>query len=230
MKERQLKRLAELALPDRLTAVAEGLKAIARSVEAQSEELERIHATAPRASLLLKTLAEEEAAKAFILIDYLRPPRGTPAAAVATHLGRAYDHVARGVYAFYYETSPASFAEVMEIVDRERVSLYLDGPEGFEWIFRNAILQRREEAMYVDWVDVEGEMRWQSPDLRARLEEDMPFTRPPIVELLLHMEHGGLLTADSLDALRGVWSTTQLSAETHWMECFQANRPLCQLT
>ena len=224
MKERQLRRLAELSLADRITAVSEGLELIARNVRAQSGEIENIHEIAPRASLLLKTLAEEEAAKAFLLVDYLRPPLGTSAEAVAAHLGRVYDHMTRGVYAFYYSTRPASFGEVKEIVEGERVSLYLDGPEGFEWIFRNQIMQRREELMYVDWIEVEGEMRWQSPDYRVRLEEGMPAPRSMIIRMLLAMEGNGLLKAGPLSRLRDVWSTKELSSDTHWVECSQANR------
>lgn len=224
VKAKQLSRIAQLPGPERLEVMAEGIGLISESVRAMLQERDTVWETAPRGSLLLGTLAEEEAAKALILIDYVRPPQGTSPRELAAHIKRAYDHMARGVYVEYYHTRPASFGEVMEIVDRERVSLYLDGPEGFEWIFRNAIMQRREEAMYVDFVEVEGDLQWQSPDFRVRLEEGMRPVPSRIGTLLLAMVDGGLLDAEGLRCLQDVWSSLDLRAETPWTECLRANR------
>ena len=224
MKVKQLKRLAELPVEERIDVVAEGLEVIASNVRAQLDEQQAVWERAPRASLLLETLAEEEAAKGFILVDYLRPPRGTSQEAVAAHLRRAYDHMARGVYAEYYQTRPASFGEVMEIVERERAGLYLDGPEGFEWVFRNAIMQRREEAMYVDWVEREGEMLWQTPEFRVGLEEGWRPVHPTICRLFCTMTDASLFSPQGLRVLRKIWSEIELNADTHWMECFRANQ------
>lgn len=223
MKVRQLKQLAQLSLGDRLEAVSEGLQILADNVEAHLEEREAVWDVAPRASVLLKTLAEEEAGKALLLVDYLRPPEGTPGDQVAAHLARAYSHLARGLYAEYYHTRPATFGEVARFVERERESLYLDGPEGFEWIFRNSIMQRREEAMYVDWVEVEGERSWQSPDAIIELTRPFRPLQPPSCQVLLGMRDGGLLRSTALRRLRDVWAELLLDQDTHWTDCLDAN-------
>lgn len=60
--------------------------------------------------------------------------------------------------------------EAKRHVDRERRTLYLDGPNDIDWIFRNDITQRREEAMYLDYVayrdHFHDEHVWYSPNPR----------------------------------------------------------------
>lgn len=223
MKVRQLKQLEQIATSERLTWLAEGIALIAGSVSTMLREYDAVWKHAPRASMLLKSLAEEEAGKAFLLIDYARPPKGVSQKHLTQHLGRAYDHLARGIYAEYYNTRPASFGEVKDFVDRERVSFYLDGPEGFEWIFRNAILQRREEALYVDLVKGENELRWQTPDDWFEAIRPVYADHPAICKLLMVMVNTGLLTARALKVLQQVWSDISLTPETKWQECYQAN-------
>jgi len=116
-----------------------------------------------------------------------------------------------------------SIGEVKDIVDRERVNYYLDGPEGFEWIYRNAILQRREEIMYVDLVEEDSKLRWQTPDFWIEEAKLIKECRPAICNLLIKTTESGLLTAHALKVLRQVWSKISLTPVTPWNECYQAN-------
>jgi hypothetical protein len=58
--------------------------------------------------------------------------------------------------------------EAVTYLARERQALYLDGPEDVDWIFRNAIEQRREEAIYVYYIAIRDywhdEHQWHCPN------------------------------------------------------------------
>lgn len=221
MKVKQMRRLEQIPFEDRLELIQEGLVLIAKNVDTLLSESEKVWQSAPRAFLLLRSLAEEESGKAFILVDYVRPPRGVTRVQLSAHLSQVYSHLARGIYAEYYETHPATFGEVVEFVERQRVSYYLDGMEGFEWIFRNRIMQRREEAMYVDLVDVERELRWEAPDFTVK---QFMTPTPRITGLLISMVCSGLLSARGLSVLRDIWASEELTTETSWQRCVAANR------
>ena len=83
----------------------------------------------------------EEAAKYHILLDAVRTDRR--ATAFSTQLSRFNDHLAKGLYAGYQSTAPASYGESLAFLERERRELYLDGFNDVDWIFGNDILRER---------------------------------------------------------------------------------------
>lgn len=81
-------------------------------------------------------MVREEAAKFRILIDAARCPKGE----LSKHINKFNDHVATGIYSLDYDGfTPADFNEVIEFVAREDESHYLDGPNGYEFMYRNQI-------------------------------------------------------------------------------------------
>ena len=85
--------------------------------------------------------------------------------------------------------APADFAEVRRMVASMRPSLYLEGPEGFEWIFRNHLLAAREEGLYVDYVHDSGGERWVTPAGREAIAFGAPS--PVIRELIVSLARLG---------------------------------------
>src|SRR5690606_23853608 len=73
---------------------------------------------------VLMAAAEEEAAKALILVDAARCPRKPPKR-LARHLERFYDHLAKGIYAAVCDWSPANCGDLIRYIEPERRSLYL---------------------------------------------------------------------------------------------------------
>ncbi len=78
---------------------------------------------------------------------------------------------ARSLYAEYYNlASPSDLTEIQRYVDRERQTLYLEGLNDVDWVFRNDILRKRGESIYVDYVPyvdrVRDEHHWHSTDPR----------------------------------------------------------------
>lgn len=199
--------------------IAEGLGLIqqhAHRLSAGAADLsERIHG---RASSVLAIVAAEEAAKYLILLDAIRCPVQPPKRRVR-QLRRFNDHLAKGIYARTAGIRPAEMKELLGYSKMLRRQFYLDGPEGIEWIFRNEVHQQREEALYVDFVEADGELTWWSPnaiadsDTFARL-----FTPPPAVTLVNSLHNSGFSQPRALAIVAKVWRPSEWLPESKYPE------------
>lgn len=205
--ERSIKHLCQLD-DDRLFAEC------AIGIEKVVEVVQRLDAAAASLSAsgqnlpasILGDLAAEEAAKVLILIDLIRCPkaRGLERSRVARYF---YDHVAKGVYAIASRWNVADFNELAEGINEKRAAYYLDGPNDVDWIFRNSILQEREDQMYVGYVrdDTEGEGLgepiWTSPDA----DSSFPYSQPFIVRIAISLFSVGLTSPASLKIIASIW-------------------------
>jgi AbiV family abortive infection protein len=222
MQARALKRLMQLPPPARLEAISEGLGLLAENVTALGADIDLLRQAGRGRSLwILARQAEEEAAKALILLDLARTDPGDHESA-ARSLKHFYDHLARCIYAEVTQMSPADFAEVRRMVDSMRPSLYLDGPEGFEWIFRNRLLAQREEGLYVDYIhDDEGE-RWVTPAGDDEISFGGPS--PAVRELVGSLATLGAFDPRGLAIAAASWAQVELADDTHWQEVVARNR------
>lgn len=72
-------------------------------------------------------------------------------------------HLAKGVYARYYDTSPHDLAEVRQIVELETRSFYREGDYG-EFALPNTIIYWRESRLYVSYIrNDDGSHSWHAP-------------------------------------------------------------------
>jgi hypothetical protein len=212
VRPRAVTSLASLKEAELFESLAEGMGLLAEhasSVEASARALEpaQVRGAAP-----LRALAEEEAAKFLILLDAARCPRKPPGA-VATHLKRFSNHLARGLYIEAYEGRPADLREVRKYVDLLRRSHYLDGPNDVDWIFRNSVLARREERLYVDLVEYEDGTTWFSP---ARLDDIHLLDWSTALRLVEAAERLGFATPLGLQRVADIWRGVDLDDSTHW--------------
>ncbi len=156
---------------------------------------------------IIKFLVEEEAAKFHILLNAARCPRD-PRDPFTRHLKYFSDHLARGLYTEYYQWQPMDLGEAVTYIDCERQALYLDGPEGVDWIFRNAIERRREEAMYVDYVALRDhfhdEHSWHCPNPRL-LSMYLHGLTPNVLHIADVLHHVGLTSAGAIRVVAQVW-------------------------
>jgi AbiV family abortive infection protein len=156
---------------------------------------------------IIKFLVEEEAAKFHILLDAARCPRD-PRDPFSRHLKYFSDHLSRGLYTEYYQWQPMDLREAVTYIDRERQALYLDGPEGVDWIFRNAIECRREEAMYVDYIarrdHFHDEHVWHCPNPRL-LSMYLHGLTPNVLRVADILHHVGLTSAGAIRVVAHVW-------------------------
>jgi AbiV family abortive infection protein len=165
-----------------------------------------------QASEVLDNVAAEEAAKFMILIDAVRCPK--------SELGRQLSwfnhHLAKGIYSEYYETRPATFGEVRQSVERWRPTLYLDGPNDVDFILRNYILQRREERLYVDYVESEGDHYWHNPEIYDT--SVLGGSTPAVLSVADDLFDTGVGKPAALAVLAEFWRPIQIHDDLHWSE------------
>jgi hypothetical protein len=230
MEPRSFKRIASLSPAERIPFISEGLALLAQNVAELLQEAKFCWPEAPRASAITGSVAAEEAAKALMLVDYLRPPKGVEDARLSEHLGSVVDHVARGVYVESYEGRPMDFAEMRRFLDLVRQPYYLDGPTGYDWLFRNSIEAGREELFYVDAVHSGAGLEWLRPGATVELIKSVPSFagHDPdvrrICTVLLDLHEAGLLQPEALKILRSLWAGVELDDSTGWQVYDALNR------
>lgn len=184
----------------------------------------------PQGLGILRSFAEEEAAKFFILLDAIRCPR-EPRDRFARQLGYFNQHLAKGLYAEYYSMRPADLSEVDRYMQMERQTLYLDGPHGVDWVFRNDILSRREDSIYVDYVAYKDNFRaehsWQSPNLKL-MSLGLHGGKPRVLELALTFRRCGLTSARALERMATLWRPVDVPS-IKWPELRKLNLETLQM-
>jgi hypothetical protein len=214
---RAFTRLLQIPVADRLGMIAEGLGLIAEHVRTLREAVVHLDAQQRRRSAtILGGVADEEAAKALILLDILRSGSDTQEVMVA-QLKRASQHLPRCIYAEVVQRRPVTFGEVHDRVDRARLSHYLDGPMDADWILSNELLAEREGNVYVDFVwDIEGNSgQWMTP---ARLDDIGLGPGTAVQDLLLSLGQTGCLSRRGLDVIADEWHDFDLTEDTPWVK------------
>ena len=225
MRSRAIRDLSRLPDHDLFQSVAEGLTIIIESAERLHEASERLAVEGQfRGYQVLRAVAEEEVSKFLILIDAIRCPR-TPAKRWSEQLGRFHDHMSKGLYGWAYNCRPATLQQLQEYLDLKRQEFYLDGPNDVDWIFRNDILQRREEALYVDYVETDEGHVWLDP-ARYHWDDRLVPTGLVLPSLLVSqaLASAGASSPDGLAVLADVWRAMPMSLDLRWMEVREVNR------
>lgn len=200
----------------RCDLIAEGLGQIAEHVEALREDVLRLDDLGrQRSATILSLTADEEAAKALMLLDIFRTSAGQ--AVISRQLKRIGLHLPRCIYAAVAGRRPISGADLRERVDRARRSHYLDGPTGADWICTNELLGEREGAIYVDfvWDREEAIGTWMTPALADGIGPPRTTAGP---DLVLSLQRTGCLSRQALDLIADAWRDFELRDDT---DCFQ---------
>ena len=232
--ERATTELSKLADPDLFEESAAGIGHVLESVDELDAAARRLLQTGNphRPSMygsfpaeVLGNLAEEEAAKALILLDAVRCPRARQQEMART-LGYFYDHIAKGLYV---EACRWRFVELNDVAQRievERVQHYLDGPNGVDFIVPNDVIWRRESALYVDYVrdDSEGSgpgaCFWTTPPKEPLVSR---FT-PAVIEVARALHRAGVTSAPSLAVVAEIWRPVELRPEMSVRELMRLNQ------
>jgi len=106
-------------------------------------------------------------------------------------------------------------------LERERRTLFLDGPNDVDWIFRNRILQDREDVFYVDYVESDGKRVWVEPTPPIVLGKR--FVEPPSCSLATRLSDAGFDSPEALKVIAEIWRGVGFVPESHWQECHNRN-------
>jgi hypothetical protein len=195
--------LLQLSLGAFLDALSEGIPLIFSNVLALWTEANEISQIGNRRAVgMLQGVAEEEAAKILLLLDCLRCPPHRKKEFRALLKGFS-DHLAKGIYVRYYDTSPCDLAEVRHIVDLNRRSVYSEGDYG-EYTAPNMIIHWRERRLYVSYVrNDDGSHSWQGPYPSDLL--DGQIIPSGVVTVARAMNDLGLFTKTTLAEVADFW-------------------------
>jgi len=225
MKYKAIKDLNQLSDTELVIQVSEGLELIVDHFLSVEKDVRYLAEQNRQCGFnILEEVLKEEAAKFLILLDAIRCPR-VPPDNFSKQLGRFSDHLAKGIYAEVYDYRPGDFGEIHRAVERECHEYYLDGPNDFDWIFRNEILQIREEKIYVDYIESDGEHMWLTPK-RYYHPEMYPFTsylRSRVVEVATALWKAGCTKPDALQLLISIWRSIKMSDDFSWHELRELN-------
>ena len=217
-----------LQLTDRrlFEEVAEGIRLIVEHAESLESTAVRLRAIDEhRAAAIVSALAKEESAKVLILLDLARCPRNNQDGRYKTVVAFG-NHLAKEIYADSCNWRPVDFAEVTRIVNRERRPYYLDGPNDVDWILPNYAKARRENRMYVDYVQdmaVEGgEYDWVSP-LPDSLYREYRDATPACLVVARALHRVGMTTPEGLAAVADHWRGFEPQPQTTRQELRERN-------
>ena len=204
---RAIRNLEQLSDIDLLETLSEGMPLIVGNATSLDETAQRLYRDGEfRASEVMRGFAEEEAAKVLILIDYVRCPRKSGQKSQV--LNRFYGHVAKRIHAMACEYPRiASFGELSDLVDRECLPWHLDGPNDIDWLFPNAISEKRERDLYVDYVqdvtDGAGACIWIAP--APPDDSQSQYVTSDCVLLVQSLSRAGAVSAGGLAEITHVW-------------------------
>jgi AbiV family abortive infection protein len=208
-------------LPDTafFAEVAEGLDLILKNAQRLQRGAQALGEAKQYGSRVLQALAEEEVAKFFILLDAVRCPR-LPPQRFAAQLARFSDHLAKGLYARAYDMRPATLGQLQHYLDGPRKEFYLDGPNDVDWIFRNDVLQRREELFYVDYIVTDDGHLWMDPARYDYSVSDLPHivTESHPIHVAGTLFNAGVSTPESLAVVAKIWRPISMLRETRWSD------------
>ena len=207
--------------------VEEGISHLLRNVDRLDAAARRLSAGNDNQSArILGSLAQEEAAKVFVLFDAVRCPLDKPKEKKRT-LGYFYEHLAKGIYAALCGWSLVNFGQVEKQVARERERFYLDGPNNCDWIFPNQITSQREFIQYVDFVcdDTEdkaspSERYWQSPSPASM---SIGYHTPRVILLARALHRIKATSVCVLSVIAQIWREFELRPKTSTSELIDVN-------
>jgi AbiV family abortive infection protein len=214
MKTRAILDLAGLSDTKFFSEVSVGLGHILESA-ASLEQDARLLAEHGRARgfCILFGMVDEEAAKFLLLLDAVRCPRD-PREQLKQHLKQFYSHLAKRIYASACYWQVSTFGQLAKYVENECQEFYLDGPRDKGWIFRNQILEEREQEMYVDYVETDKGHLWLAP---PNSNFDLLFDHTPVALSLAQALHvSGCTAPDALALIAQIWRPVQMAADFRW--------------
>ena len=228
--ERAIKDLCRLSDSALFEEVAVGIEHVVNAVngvDAAAHELSKAGHHHP--ARVLGNLAEEEAAKVLILVDAVRCPRRKQKEMSRT-LGYFYMHLAKGIYADVGTWRPADYKEVMNGVEVERCSHFLDGPNDMDWIYPNSITQKREDDLYVGYIREDGgeggqgKCHWAPPRVDDPIDTTLGYRTPAVICLARALHEVKATTPAGLSLVAEVWRPVEVHAEMGFGEFERLNR------
>jgi hypothetical protein len=203
--------MRDMSQSARLDFITEGLPIILSSARGFWSGAEKLTDN-PREASVLEGFAEEESAKALILLDLVRCPSSKVDGRIGRIIKNFYSHLARLIYAKAQSWRPVNVAQLQEYVDSERQGHYLEGGMS-EFIMPNWAIYSRESTLYADIEQHEdGAPVWSDP---TRFSDIGMRIRPFALTLVEALDAVGVFSRAGLEATNSIWGTVDFLADEH---------------
>lgn len=223
MKHRAIKDLNQLKDENLFHEISTGLEKIHENcVELNDSSIYLLEHKNYRAYKIIDAIAKEEAAKYLILIDALRCPRKNQKE-ITRQLAKFNDHMAKGIYAELCGWRASTYKELCGYIKNELDEFYLDGPMDIDWIFRNSIISKREEAFYVDYVQYDNQHDWLTPKPDPRISVVPSSSNSAVIGLIKALHNIGIGNIESITNFSKFWRGFEFTDNTHYQEFRKAN-------
>ncbi|MEO7690924.1 MAG: hypothetical protein ABIS51_16705 [Sphingomonas sp.] len=215
--------LVNLAQAARLDLITEGLPIIASSAQS-FWSASRLLEEGSREAVVLEGFAEEEAAKALILMDMVRCPTKHVSRRAGAIVKTFYDHLGRLIYADAQHWRPANLDMLRTYVNEAREGHRLEGYVG-EYIVPNWTRYSRESRLYADIeVHEDGIPQWSTP---SGCGTKSVFGRPPTAQCLVEaMAATGMFTRRGVQITHDIWNTLDFIDVQHFDDSRRLTREL----
>jgi len=169
---------------------------------------------------ILSLISEEEAAKCLILMDAIRCPR-KPEKILSDHLRKFNDHLSKALYSEGCYVASPDFEYFINYVNNERKDFQLDDPTDFDEIWRNRLVSGREEAMYVDYIEMDDTSHvWLIPDKNEFFLDETSLA----LLLAKAFYDTGCTTAAALQVIAKFWRNRTLAPSFTYSELQELNK------
>jgi hypothetical protein len=215
----KLSKVAQMPKAQRYEFLAEGLGVISRSAESYANAANLLK-DFPREADVLEGFANEEAAKALILLDMFRCPKSQQTKTFQECVKAFYLHMARLLYADSVSWKPMHKGQLREYLDRHRHSHMIEGEYG-EYVIPTGPVYDRELRLYADVEETEDEkLVWNAPGDWSEYRRDIPTlsVAPRAVNLILAMRRCGLFSSKGLMLLENAWQDKPVCDALDWGE------------
>lgn len=203
--------MRDMSHAERLDFIAEGLPIILSSARSFWNAAENL-AESPREASVLEGFAEEESAKALILLDLVRCPPGKIEGRIGRVVKNFYNHLARLIYAKAQSWKPGNVKQLQSYIDSERQGHYLEGAMS-EYILPNWSTYSRESTLYADVEQHEdGTLHWSDP---TRFAACGVHVRPSALTLIEALHAVGIFSRAGLEATSEIWGTVDFLSDEH---------------
>jgi AbiV family abortive infection protein len=168
---------------------------------------------------ILSLISEEEAAKCLILIDAVRCPR-KPEKTLSDHLWKFNDHLSKALYSEGCYVASPDFEYFINYIKNEQKDFQIDDPTDFDEIWRNRLVSEREEAMYVDYIEMDDTSHvWLIPDKNEFFLDDTSLA----LLLAKAFYDTGCTTPAALQVIAEFWRNRTLTPSFTYSELQELN-------
>lgn len=223
MRTKAIKDLAQLSGEDFFQEVSAGLGHIlSNSTRLFNDACKLYEQERSQSASILNAFAEEEASKFVILIDAVRCPR-VQKDIFTRQLRRFNDHLSKGIYVKNCKWRPKTFGNLIEYIEDECKEYYLDGPNNIDWIFRNEILQGREETIYVDYAETDEGHEWIFPRDYPAIFKAPDLFEPNVLSISSALKDIGCIEPEALRIIADIWHPIKMTEDFHWQDVRKIN-------